>query len=159
VALGYTLSADDFKVAQANVAVVGAAGTWDASNCWLFSLQARDSELGSITTLATATYDQAGAGLVRLPVPSPDQDVDGSVTPEMVVAVEPLGDPPNLLRATGSLALQKDVMGTWVAQGGTTPELPPLLGPGIEKLSPGAVGQAQAIFSTSRCRSPGVPWV
>ncbi|MCC7494451.1 MAG: RHS repeat protein [Fimbriimonadaceae bacterium] len=127
VAMSHELSADEFRVEQTSIAVVGAAGTWDAANCWLFSLLAGDGSLGSVTTLATATYEQAGAGIVRLPVPVPDREVDGATAPLLAVRGEPLGQPPNLLRVTGSVALQQQVGGAWVPAGGAAPELPPLL--------------------------------
>ncbi len=117
LALATTLDTGQYAVEQATVVLVGGAGTWDAANHWLVSLQTRNAAGNVVGTLATATFAQAGAGLVRLPVPVPSQAVDASATPQVTVAVSQVGQPGPLLSAAGTATLFRDEDGAMVPWG------------------------------------------
>jgi len=98
------LAADhDYTVDSAAINLVGAAGTWDASNNWTVSLTSRSASLGVDTVLATGTFSTSGSGTVNL---SPAAEVDSEDTPALAIAFEKAGEPPMLLAADATVSLQ-----------------------------------------------------
>jgi len=115
-----------YTVDSAAINLVGATGTWDASNNWTVSLTSRSASLGVDTVLATGTFSSSGSGTVNL---SPTALVDGDDTPALAIAFQKVGNPPMLLAADATVTLDSEQYApttyTYDANGNTLTETVP----------------------------------